>query len=152
MIRIAIMALTGLGAVGLAQAGHYHLADGPPSATPAPVAPANAPAHGDEATAPREATAPSPAESAVAAAAEPAESKTDEAANEKRLYAAGYKPEMQNGIRMWCRKELTLGSRLAAQKNCGTADSLGLAVQQNQRQIDEAQRKTGFYPKNEKFP
>lgn len=151
-MRTVIMVLAGLGAVGLAQAGHFHLADGPPSATPAPTAPANAPAHSDEATAPREATAPSPAEAATSAAAEPGEAKTDEANNEKRLYAAGYRPEMQNGVRLWCRKELTLGSRLAAQKNCGTADSLAQSVQQNQRQIDDAQRKTGFYPKNTKTP
>ena len=46
-------------------------------------------------------------------------------------------------MRLWCRRELTLGSRLTAQKNCGTAESLAQAMQQNQRQIDDAQRRAG---------
>ena len=151
-MRMVSLVLAGLGAAGLAQAEHYHLADGPLPAAPAPPAPATAPAHGHEATAPHEARAPAPAESAAAATAEPAEAKTQEADNQKRLYAAGYRPEIQNGVRLWCRRELTLGSRLAAQKNCGTAESLAQAVQQNQRQIDDAQRKTGLYPKNSRNP
>lgn len=137
-MRMVSLLLTGLGAANLAQAGHFHLADGPPTATPAPAAPVTAPAHGEEATAPHQAAAAPPAESAAAAQPEHAD-----ADSQKRLYAAGYRPEIQNGVRLWCRRELTLGSRLTAQKNCGTAESLAQSVQQNQRQIDDAQRRAG---------
>jgi len=149
---IESLVLTGLSAIGLAQ-GSYSLADGPPTApAPAATAPATTPARGDEATAPHNASSPPATEAAPAAAAEPAEPKKDEAGDEKRLYAAGYRPEIQNGVQMWCRRELTLGSRLASQKNCGTIQSLAQSMRQNQHQIDDAQRKTGFYPVNTKTP
>jgi hypothetical protein len=47
---------------------------------------------------------------------------------EKNLRSAGYKPEMRNGAKLWCRKEPVLGSRLAEQKNCGTAEELRQSV------------------------
>jgi len=136
-MRMASLLLAALGAANLVQAGHFHLADGPPTSTPATPAPATVPAHGEEATAPHQAAAAPPAESA---AAQPERVDAD---SRKRLYAAGYRPEIQNGVRLWCRRELTLGSRLTAQKNCGTAESLAQAMQQNQRQIDDAQRRAG---------
>lgn len=44
-----------------------------------------------------------------------------QAAEEKRLMAAGYKPEMRNGTKYWCRTETEIGSRLGGHKVCGTA-------------------------------
>jgi hypothetical protein len=66
-----------------------------------------------------------------------------ETAAEKRLRAAGYKPEMVNGEQVWCRKEIALGSRLNAQKTCGTAKSLGLSVQETQDRFSATQNKQG---------
>ena len=109
------------------------------SATPATPASSAAPASAS-ASAPQNATAAAPA-----AAAAPAQS--DDEAEEKRLRAAGFKPEMHNGEKIWCRKEESLGSRLAAQKSCGTASSLAKSMQENQRNVADSQRKTGTYMK-----
>jgi hypothetical protein len=77
--------------------------------------------------------------------ATPAPSATIEAeketAAEKRLRTAGYKPEMVNGEQLWCRRETALGSRLNAQKTCGTAKSLGLSVQETQDRFSATQNK-----------
>jgi hypothetical protein len=64
-----------------------------------------------------------------------------EAGLEKRLRTAGYKPEMINGEQLWCRREIALGSRLNAQKSCGTAKSLGLSVQETQDRFRATQNK-----------
>lgn len=150
MRATALVLVTGLGLAGVAHADQPPPAE--PAATAAEVAaPAsNASTPPAPAAAAPAATAQSAAPAAQAPPPDAAEAKPD--MDERRLYTAGYRPEMQNGARVWCRRELSLGSRLAAQKNCGTADSLAQAVQQNQRQIDDAQRKTGFYPKNTKTP
>ena len=151
-MRVAIsfvLASIGLGVLTLAEAG-VNLAD--PQTEPPPAANATAPPAAHEAANP-----PLEPAAAVHSVAEPAAAKAGEEADDdtadaesKRLLTAGYRPEMRDGVKVWCRKEFTLGSRLAAQKNCGTAESLAQSVRQNQKQIDEAQRKTGFYPKNTK--
>jgi hypothetical protein len=59
---------------------------------------------------------------------------------EKRLIAMGYKPEMRNGERVFCRREEALGSRLAAQKICGTEAELKAAQSQVREDVERAQR------------
>ncbi len=43
---------------------------------------------------------------------------------EKHFLSEGYKMEMHNGEKVFCRREEQLGSRLGAQKVCGTAQQL----------------------------
>ncbi len=128
---VAMLAL--LGAGGLSTS----LADTPasPEATPSATAPAppttTAPAVSPPAAA---AAAPNAASTATAA------SEAAMAAQEKRLRSAGYKPEMQNGQKVWCRREGELGSRLGGQKVCGTPDELKLTVDQSQDAVRQTQK------------
>jgi hypothetical protein len=64
-----------------------------------------------------------------------------EDADEKRLRAAGYRPEMHNSTKIWCRRETALGSRLTAQKICGTAKELSLSIQETQDRFIATQNK-----------
>ena len=106
----------------------------PPETTAAPTEHANAAA-----------TSAAPAGQSPAAPTRPTPTAVVEAArengDEKRLRAAGYKPEMVNGEQIWCRKETALGSRLAAQKVCGTAKSLALSEQETQDRFTSSQKR-----------
>ena len=92
-------------------------------AAPASAAPASAPA--------------APAQDARAAAPAPDAKQTvvvqgspEEQALEKHFLAEGYKIEMHNGAKVFCRREEELGSRLAAHKTCGTAQQLQFTEQE----------------------
>jgi len=121
---------------------HVALADppGPAGGAPAPAASPSAsasPAAAAPGTAPAPATqVPTPAPATAAAPAT-----TTNGVDEKNLRSAGYKPEMRNGVNIWCRKEPVLGSRLAEQKNCGTAEQLRQSVQEIQNRIQDIQHK-----------
>lgn len=64
-----------------------------------------------------------------------------QAAEEKRLLAAGYKPEMHNGQKVWCRKEEELGSHLGGHKVCDTAERIKAITHDAQEQTELDQRK-----------
>jgi len=49
---------------------------------------------------------------------------------EKHFLAEGYKIEMHNGEKYFCRREETLGTRLGGQKVCGTAQQLQATEQE----------------------
>jgi len=51
---------------------------------------------------------------------------------EKHFLAEGYKLEMRNGEKYFCRREEQLGSRLGAQKVCGTAQQLAATEREAQ--------------------
>jgi len=59
---------------------------------------------------------------------------------EKRLIAQGYKPEMLNGQKVFCRREQTLGSRLGEAKHCATAEQLKISQQESHDVIEKIQR------------
>jgi hypothetical protein len=132
---VALLGLLGICGVSVA------LAD--PPASPSTTAPAATPASAATSTpvagANAAASAAKPATNAAADAAAAA------AAEEKNLMAAGYKPEMRNGTKVWCRHEGELGSRLGGQKVCGTPQELKLVVQQN-RELVEKMQKTQHNP------
>jgi len=143
---IGILAFIGFGAVSAA------LADpsAPATATTATAAPATAPAQPAAATpasSATPATPPSPATPAASAtpASAPAaaadESEEAGAANERRLLTAGYKPQTVNGVKIWCRTENSIGSRLAQQKNCGTAEDLARSVRETQDRFEATQHR-----------
>ena len=129
--RFLLAALTMLGAGALSVA----VAD--PPATPAPAA-----------STPVTTTAATPAapaaNAAAAAVTKPAAGAMPDAAQaaeEKRLLAAGYKPEMRNGVKFWCRKEPELGSNLAGHKVCGTQEQIIANTRDSQETLDVAQRR-----------
>lgn len=127
-------------ACALAGAATAALADPPPAAASpsAPPAAAATPAAPSTANPAPAATAPTPALAhASAAPADDAEA----AATEKRLRSAGYKPQTVNGVKIWCRTENSLGSRLAQQKNCGTAQDLERSVRETQDRFEATQRR-----------
>jgi hypothetical protein len=117
------------------------LADPPgPAGAPAPAASPSVPAS-PAAAAPGTAPAPATQASTPAPATAAAPATTTNSVDEKNLRSAGYKPEMRNGVSIWCRKEPMLGSRLAEQKNCGTAEQLRQSVQEIQNRIQDIQHK-----------
>jgi hypothetical protein len=59
---------------------------------------------------------------------------------EKELLAKGYKIEMHNGERLFCRREEVLGSRLGAGKVCGTKERLKHSEQESKDFTEESQR------------
>ena len=84
---------------------------------------------------PAAATAPavSASDSATAAAAAAAEA--------NRMRAAGYKLEMQNGNKVWCRTESNTGTRLASKKTCLTPEQLAQSAQETQDRLRDGLNK-----------
>jgi len=132
-MRFAVRVLAGVvgaGAVSLA------LADPSTTAPDTTTAPAAATASAATATTPGAQASPAP--SATSAATAPAKPAIDP--EEKRLIAMGYKPEMRNGEKVFCRHEEILGSRLAEAKHCASAQQLKISQQENQDVIEKIQR------------
>jgi len=96
------------------------LAD-PPATPTAPVS---------EATPPASAPAVDPATAASKPAVDP---------EENRLISEGYKLEMRNGQKVFCRREALLGSRFET-KLCATAEQLKSVRQSGKDIVEEAQR------------
>jgi hypothetical protein len=57
---------------------------------------------------------------------------------EKHFLAEGYKLEMRNGDKVFCRREEQLGSRLGGQKVCSTALQLMVTERQAQASVDKS--------------
>jgi hypothetical protein len=104
-------------------------APSPPSVPSAPSAPA--------------AAAPTPAPATPAAPATPqaapAAAKTPEVDQvDKHFLSEGYRMEMHNGEKVFCRREDVLGSRLGAQKVCSTAQQLTATERQAKASVDRS--------------
>jgi hypothetical protein len=54
---------------------------------------------------------------------------SEAAAQEKHLLASGYKKKTVNGVTVYCRKEMPLGSRFE-KEHCGSAQDMELQAQQ----------------------
>jgi len=59
-------------------------------------------------------------------------------ATDKRLRSQGYKPEVRNGTKIYCRKETEMGSRFPT-KVCGTPEQLSAANKDSQDALNKAQ-------------
>jgi hypothetical protein len=59
---------------------------------------------------------------------------------EKHFVSEGYKVELHNGDKYYCRHEEKLGSRLGRQKQCATAQQLMFTEKDARRQLEHAQR------------
>ncbi len=79
---------------------------------------------------------------AAAASSTPATAPNNQQVIEKHLISTGYKPEMQRGQKVFCRKEQIIGSHLGATKVCGTADELTLAEHNAREYTEQVQRST----------
>jgi hypothetical protein len=129
----AVLACLGIGAASGASAD-------PPSSPPAQSSVAE----------PAAATRTSPTEAATAtapvAAPQSAATASTTAAvdpEEKRLRAMGYKMQMRNGEKVFCRREEVLGSRLEGKLICGTVQDLKATAEQNRQDVEHAQHQLG---------
>jgi hypothetical protein len=59
----------------------------------------------------------------------------------KRLRALGYKPEVQGGVTVFCRKEMPLGSRFE-KKICGNDDEIEKNAQAARDAVQNGQRQS----------
>jgi len=129
---IGILAFIGFGAVSAALADPSAPATATTAtAAPAAAAPATAPAQPAAAT---PASSPTPAAPKAAAAASSTSSAEEE--REHHFLSEGYRLEMRNGEKVFCRREETLGSRLGAQKVCSSALQLTETERQAKASVD----------------
>jgi hypothetical protein len=125
-MRIAVVLLACLGAGALTSVLADPTAETQPAATAAPSAtPAAA-----EAAAP--ATSPT--------ASKPAAPEIDPV--EKHFLAEGYKPAMRRGVKVFCRREDVLGSRLGGGYVCATAQELESLEAQSRQAVEHVQQNT----------
>lgn len=59
---------------------------------------------------------------------------------EKHFVAEGYKPEMRNGVKVFCHREAALGSHLPGPKVCGTAAQLNASETEAREATEHAQK------------
>ncbi len=127
---IGILAFIGFGAVAVAFAD--------PSATETATTATATPAAQATATAPAQPAAPAtsatPAAPKVAAPA--ASTSAAEEERERHFLSEGYRLEMRNGEKVFCRREEMLGSRLGAQKVCASALQLTETERQAKASMD----------------
>ena len=108
-----------------------------------PPAPASQPAPAASSATTPVATPVAPAAAASATtttASVAASAKTALDADEKRLIAEGYKPEMRGGTKVYCKRAQVLGSRLGSPERCGTAEELKATTQMSREVTDRSQR------------
>ena len=146
-MRIAVGLLTCL-AAGTLTSAFGDPATPQPATTAAPAeSAAERPAgQAPAATAPTAPAATAPAATApadVAPAAPTAASRDELDQDTRHFLAEGFKPEMHGGQQLYCRKEIVVGSRLSAVKNCGTIKELKLNEQRAQSGMSDSQRQQG---------
>jgi hypothetical protein len=127
-MQVAILALACLGtaAVSLVQADPVAPATEPTAATqehtPVPSPPAADPARSEPS-----AVEPTSLATSTAVATDP---------DEQYAMSHGYKPELHKGVKVFCRREDTLGSRVSPVKVCGRAKDLKQLAERTQRDVD----------------
>jgi hypothetical protein len=160
-MRLVVSVLACVGVSGISIA----LADPPTdaaSANPPAAAPAATPPAAAAPAAPAAAAPAKPAD--PAAAAKPAASSTAPAATEhaapvvvsapqmdqeeKHFVSEGYKVEMRNGEKVYCRREEVLGSHLGGQKQCASGQQLMFIEKDSARQAEHAQHNQTSSPGN----
>ena len=75
-----------------------------------------------------------------ARAAEPADADSDLALLEKQLHSHGYKTRMQNGEKMFCRREEVLGTRLGGALHCMTVAEERVHEKQLEQEEEQARQ------------
>jgi hypothetical protein len=133
-MRFDILALAFLGVGSLAVA-----AADPAPATPPERAPAPAAVVTDSVPASTSAPTGVPAPRASSPAASPTAA-SELSTAEQRLISLGYKPQMRNGEKIYCRREAALGSRISASQHCGTVVELATTTQAGKDYLEKTQR------------
>ena len=111
----------------------------PPATPPAASMPEAAP------VTPAPPAAPAAATNTQAASATPTAPEIDP--REKYLLAKGYKIRMRGGVKMFCREEDVLGSRLEKVQSCGTAQTL-IERERNEKDAWEQVQRLSVMPKD----
>ncbi len=141
---ILALAVVGLGSLAVAAAADPAPAT-QPEHTVAPTA-----AVTDSASATHAATGvPAPTPASSPAASPPAAAKvaaSQLSADEQRLINLGYKPQMRNGEKIYCRREAALGSRISAAQRCGTVTELAASSQEGKDYLEKTQRTQSVNP------
>ena len=70
----------------------------------------------------------------------PAAPPSDTDPREKLLLRMGFRPRMQNGQKLFCKREQQLGSRVEGTMFCGTVDHLVNEFRLSREAIDQTQR------------
>lgn len=111
---------------------------------PAPNTTADTPSSTSSSTRPSDSAAgketSSTPSSAAAPAAPPANSPSDTDPREKLLLRMGFRPRMQNGQKLFCKREQELGSRVEGTMLCGTLDHWVNQFQLSREAVDQSQR------------
>jgi hypothetical protein len=137
---VAMLTCFGVGPIALAET---------PTPTPPPAAASSltppSPAVPESVPAPAPSEAAAPASAAAAAPTVSATGESPKAAatpdhREQLLMARGYRAEMLNGEKVYCKTEQVLGSRIAAKKVCGTVEALQSREQDSKNVAERIQQ------------
>jgi len=126
-----VLACIAASAISLAVADQSNTTEPQATSTPGatqPAAPTAVPAAPPAASPP---AATATAATAAAPAVDP---------EERHLIAMGYKPKVRNGVRLFCRYEDELGSRLGHKERCGTAADWKTAEAATHDDMEEMRR------------
>src|ERR1700722_16637839 len=104
-------------------------ADEPATPAATPAAQPAAPAAPSGLAAASSTSTPAKAPAKETATADAGKTSEADAAAEKHLLASGYKKKTHNGVTVYCRKEMPLGSRFETER-CGSAQDMELQAQQ----------------------
>ena len=130
-LEVLVLAFLGIGGLALAAADPPATPD---TSTPAPAA-APVPAPAATAAAPATSATPAAASSAPATPAAPAVDP-----REQRLVSQGYRPQMRNGEKIFCKREPVMGSRTQFDMHCGTVEQLTSETQSSREVTERSQR------------
>jgi hypothetical protein len=127
---VSVLAAVSVGGLSLA------LAD-PPAPASATTGAASSSTNATQPAAPASApTAAQPAaKSATASSSTPAADPREE-----RLLSQGYRPQMHDGQKVFCKRAAILGSRTEMTTLCGTVDQLSSQIQNSREATENAQR------------
>jgi hypothetical protein len=130
---VTVLAWIGLGTVPLS------LADPPaPNSTAAAASSPSSSAQPPNSAETKEKS--STASTAAVPAGQPAASPSDVDPREKLLLRMGFRARMQNGQKLFCKREQQLGSRVEGTMFCGTVDHLVNEFRLSREAIDQTQR------------
>jgi hypothetical protein len=132
---VGLLACLGAGAVTSALADPQIEAQSAPAAAVAPVPSASA--------------APAPAPAAATATADAKTAPPEKPAVDPdvmHFMQEGYRPEMRHGQKLYCKKEVVLGSRLNAKKTCGTIEELKMVERRTRLDVEQAQQRQSNGP------
>jgi hypothetical protein len=138
---ILALAVLGIGSLALAVAAEPAPATQPErTAAPAAVVTDSAPS---ATSAAKELPASSPAAATATNSTPAAKAAAPELSPpENRLINLGYKPQMRNGEKVYCRREAPMGSRISSGQHCGTVAELEATTQVSREGLERSQRNT----------